>query len=300
MNVSDRCLRRAWAAATLLSCPLWATETLRDFRPSADSSPFGATSHVKFETGLLTLEPGSLAQHTEGAMRHYSFGEPVWVIGYQTEVVDAAGREVRENHVCHTFFGDQMVDQRSDREIVGVYSDHYTHAIRLPEGFGLYFAADETLHWMAMFNNRADRPVRVRMKAIVTLIRERDRRQAMQKLYSTLRSVQVPHLYFVPPGRHEQSAAFELTLNGRVHYMGAHLHPHGVSIELVNSTRRETVWKESVGTQRPAESGVGVYSSAEGYAVSSGDKFRLTAVYDNPTRDVIDAMAGLYLFYTRN
>jgi hypothetical protein len=285
-------------------------EVLKDFRPSTVESRYGATSLVEFETGTLTLEPGSLTQHADGAIRHYRFEEAVWIIGYRTEVIDDVGKPARENYLCHTFLGDQMVDQKHDREIVGVYSDQFTSHIRLPDGFGLYFAADENVHWMAMFNNRGERPVRVRMKATLTLVRERDRSRPLRKVYSTLRSVQVPHLYFVPPGRHEQSATFQLPFEGRVHFLGSHLHPHGVSMELVNVALQETVWKGMAkkpgGMTPPATnprdemSGVGVYSNPDGYPVKAGDRFRLTAVYDNPTREVIDAMAGVYIFYSRN
>ena len=33
--------------------------------------------------------------------------------------------------------------------------------------------------------------------------------------------------------------------------------------------------------------------------VTAGDKFRITAVYDNPTAAPIDAMAGLFIFLLR-
>jgi hypothetical protein len=42
-----------------------------------------------------------------------------------------------------------------------------------------------------------------------------------------------------------------------------------------------------------------VYSSAEGYPVRAGEVYRVTAVYQNPTKAPIDAMAGLFLFYSR-
>ena len=61
-------------------------------------------------------------------------------------------------------------------------------------------------------------------------------------------------------------------------------------MELYNQTRGERVW-----LGRPRE----VYSSAEGYAVRAGEKYRITAVYENPTGAPIDAMAGLFLFYSR-
>ena len=44
--------------------------------------------------------------------------------------------------------------------------------------------------------------------------------------------------------------------------------------------------------------GMEVFSSAEGYPVRAGETYRLIVVYDNPTGD-LDAMAGLYMLYSR-
>ena len=43
-----------------------------------------------------------------------------------------------------------------------------------------------------------------------------------------------------------------------------------------------------------------VYSNAEGYAVRAGETYKITAIYDNPTPDKIDAMAGLFMLYSRD
>ena len=46
--------------------------------------------------------------------------------------------------------------------------------------------------------------------------------------------------------------------------------------------------------------GMDTFGSESGYAVKAGDQFRITAVYDNPTAAPIDAMAGLFISYSRN
>lgn len=267
-----------------------AAEPLTQFRPSAATSQYGAVSEVEFSTPLLELEPGSLAHHLPHAMKDYRFAEPVWVIGYRTQVLDAQGKAPMANYLCHTFFGDQRVVQRQDQEMLAVYSDHYTPEVRLPEGLGIRLTPEENLHWMPMFNNRDADPTRVAMKVTLWVIREKDARKPLRRIYSTLRSVQVPHLYFVPPGRDEKQVTFQAPFDGRIHFLGIHIHPYGESMELYNATRQELVWKG-----RPRE----VYSSGEGYPVRAGETYRITAVYENPTKAPIDAMAGLFLFYSR-
>jgi len=269
-------------------CAATVPETISNFHPAGFASPYGVVSRIRFQSELVELDAGSLAHHPHGAMKLLRFAEPVWVIGYKTEIVDASGKTPRENFLCHTFFGDQKVDQRQDREMKGIYSDAFTTELRLPEGFGLYYTPDDDLEWMPMFNNRGEQPIRVAMNVELTLIRAKDLKKPMRPLYSTLRSVQVPHLFFVEPGRDERQVTFEMPMNGRIHLLGTHIHPHAVSIELYSASRKETVWK-----------GTGVYSSAEGYPVRAGETYKIVSVYQNPNTAPIDAMAGLFIFYSR-
>ena len=177
-------------------------------------------------------------------------------------------------------------------------SDSFTPEVRLPDGFGIPLAASERLHWMPMFNNRGEDIVRVSMRMLVTVIRAKDLKKPLKALYANLRSVQVPHLFFVPPGHDRRQTTFKLPFDGRIHFLGTHLHPHGVSIELYNVTRGETVWK---GTRVNDPNGpMQVYANAEGYPIRAGETYRVIAVYENPTPDKIDAMAGLFMMYSRN
>ena len=275
-----------------------ADELLTRFRPSEIRSDFGAVSEVEFSTGLLELEAGALAHHLPHAMSKFRFAETVWVIGYRAEIFNVQGKTPRENYLCHTFLADQRVSQREDDEVKGIYSDAFTPEVRAPDGFGIPVSPDDRLHWMPMFNNRGEEPVRVMMKTVVTVIRGKDLKKPLTPLYGSLRSVQVPHLFFVPPGRDERQTTFEASFNGKIHFLGTHVHPYGISIELYNVSRREQVWK---GTRKTdANSAMQVYSSAAGYPVQAGETYRITAVYENPTPDKIDAMAGLFMLYSRD
>lgn len=288
-----------WLLGLLCLAPtVNAADLLDHFRPAAVRTSYGAASEVEFSTGLVVLESGVLAYHLPQTMRDFQFAEPVWVIGYRTEIFDAQGKAPRENYLCHTFFADQRVDQHQEHELHGIYSDAFTPEVRLPDGFGLPLTPDQRLHWMPMFNNRGDEPVRVAMKVILTVIRAKDLSKPLVPLYGSLRSVQVPHLFFVPPGRDERQVSFDFPFDGRIHFLGTHIHPHGVSIELYNVSRKEQVWKgaRKAGPDGPMQ----VYSSTEGYPVRAGETYRITAVYDNPTTEKIDAMAGLFLLYSRN
>ncbi|MEZ5399384.1 MAG: hypothetical protein R2729_06920 [Bryobacteraceae bacterium] len=278
--------------------PLLAIEILTGFQPAAET-PYGPASQVEFSTRQVEVEAGLLAHHAAGAMKDLRFSEKVWVIGYKTTIVDANGAAPKENYLCHTFFSDQRVDQHQENELKGIYSDAFTPEVALPEGFGIPIGPGDRLHWMPMFNNRGDTSTRVAMKAVLTVIRDRDLRKPLTPLYASLRSVQVPHLYFVPPGGDQREATFELAFDGRIHFLGTHLHPYGASIELFNVTRNEVVWQGRRKEPRP-DGPMQTFSSPSGYPVRAGETYRIRAVYENPGKDPVDAMAGLFMLYSRS
>ncbi len=274
-----------------------AAETLTAFLPSPVTSAHGQTSQVEFATPLMELESGSLAHHLPAAMKNFRFAEPVWVIGYKTTILDAKGHTPPENFLCHTFLADQHVTQHSDVELKGIYSDAFTPEVRLPDGFGILFQPTDPVHWMPMFNNRGDAPTRVSMKVSLTVIRAKHITKPLRPLYGSLRSVQVPHLFFVPPGHDVRTIRFQLPFAASIHFLGTHLHPYGTSMELTNVTRNELIWRgrRTAGPESPME----VFSSATGYAVRPGDTLEMKSTYDNPSKDPIDAMAGLFFLYSR-
>src|SRR5688572_26740265 len=90
----------------LTAFPAGAADVLSNFRPSPLKSLYGAVSEVEFSTELMELDAGVLAFHPDHAMRDFRFAEPVWIIGYGTEILDKSNARPRENYLCHTFFGD--------------------------------------------------------------------------------------------------------------------------------------------------------------------------------------------------
>ena len=276
-----------------------APQVLSEYVPAKATSPYGPVSLVRLTTGTVELDPKILVYAPAGTMRDVSFSENVWVIGYQTSIHDDQGRVPRENFICHTLFGDQRVVQRQDQRMRALYSDGLTRGFRLPDGFAVPFSARDRIHFMPMFNNRTNQKQRVRMDVEVMLIREKDLRKPLQTLYSTLRSVTMPHLYFVPPQRHEQKIEFALPFSGRIHFMGTHVHPYAESMEVYHVSQGHSLWRGTPGAQTDgSRNTMQTYSNVEGYPVHAGDVFRVTSVYNNPTTDKIDAMAAVFFYYS--
>jgi hypothetical protein len=257
---------------------------------------------------LLAVEPDALAFHSPGSMLQLRFPETVWIIAYETDIYDASGRTPRENFLCHTFLGNQRVDQQKghDGHVISsemrvVFSDAFTRSMRLPEGFGIRLLPEDEALWSPMFNNRTPDVARLGMRAVVHFIRDVDLKKPLRPIYSVLEAVQTPHLFFVPPGRHQKEATFTLDFNGRIHFMGAHIHPYSESIEVLNVARNERVWIGRSKTDAEGQTaGMDVYSSSEGYPVRAGETYMVRSTYNNPKPDHIDAMAGVFIFYERD
>jgi hypothetical protein len=288
---------------------LSAADLLTDFQPSSIQSAHGAVQQVEIKTPyLLALDPASLAYHSPGSMLQLRFPETVWVVAYETEIYDASGQPPAEDYLCHTFLGNQRVEQATDHaghavanEMRVVFSDAFTRGMRLPNGFGVRIAANEDVQWVPMFNNRGDDVARIGMRARVHFIREADLNKPLQPLYSVLQAVQTPHLFFVPPGRHEKEHQFALEFDGKIHFIGAHIHPYSESIVVWNVSRNEPVWEGRSQTDGSgATVGMDVYSSQAGYEVHAGETYALRSTYNNPKQDFIDAMAGVFIFYSRD
>lgn len=290
-------------ACLLIAFPeaIYSATYLNEFRPASISGIHGKVSVLSFSSETFELDAGLLAHHVPAAMKSYRFAEPVWIVGYKTSVTDAKGNPTKENYLCHTFFGDQRVMQSEDQELRGIYSDAFTPEVRLPNGVGIHFMAEESLHWMPMFNNRSDVPVRVKMQVELSVIRDKDLKGSMQPLYGILRSVAVPHLYFVPVGGDIRNASFEIPYSGRIRFIGTHIHPNGLYVDLFSDTKERPVWRGNrIMSADGRMTGMEIFSSPDGYLVEAGEKFRITAAYENRSGAPIDAMAGLFILYTRN
>lgn len=274
-------------------------QRLDEFRQSAISSANGVVSEVEYDTGLVELPPGFLAHSPAGSERRFSFGEAVWIIGYKTSIYDAAGNEPDRNYLCHTFLGDRPFTQQDHPKMTAIYTDSFTRNVVLPQGFGLRVEAGQELYWLPLFNNRSEEGTTVGMRLELAVIRMSDLVHPLKRLYSTLHSTHMPHLFFVPPERHDQERVVILGFDGRIHFMGTHVHPFAESMELQNVTRDERVWRgASVRGASGEMKGFEVYSSIEGYLVQPDEAYRITSWYDNSTDGPIDAMAGLFIMYS--
>lgn len=98
----------------------------------------------------------------------------------------------------------------------------------------------------------------------------------------------------LPPGRSVQSYEASPAVPGAIVVIGGHLHDYGVSLELVNATTGDVIWRaepvrDLLGRLQAIPLGR-LYSFGRlGARVVPGDTYRVTVVYDNPTGRTLPA-----------
>ena len=253
--------------------------------------------------GPYSLESDRLQQMPAGFVP-ISFEEDVWVLGYSSIIIDAAGNEMARDLQCHTVLaGEQEDDWRGSSingaPFPGFYSDGYTPRFVLPEGTGVLFRAGDLLHLTPMFNNRQDEAVEASMAVSVDFVKATELDRPLVRLHSTVAPLTDPFLYMVPPGGNVKEREIQFPYEGKIHAMGLHLHPYGRVFEVIDVGRNQTVWR--------AEGEVGddgrllslpTFSSRDGYPFGPEDRFLLRATYANPTDVEQDAMAGVFIFFS--
>jgi hypothetical protein len=109
--------------------------------------------------------------------------------------------------------------------------------------------------------------------------------------------------WYVPPGRHVYRHHLEpmhevLDFDTTAHYIYAHLHPFGKSLELIDLTTGESVFKAEANNyvDQVAVERITYYSNQEGVRIHRDHDYEIVAVYDNTTDHDVDSMAVLYLY----
>ena len=251
--------------------------------------------------GPYDLLPATLEQMPAGIYK-MSFPEPIWLVGYKTEIVDEQGNVLPKELHCHTMFKTVYMDEwvkHHGRPFKGLFSDGGTSELHVPEGFGIYYDTGEPVEVIPMFNNRHKEVVRAGMRSTIDYIKAEELDEPLTPLYSMIQSVVKPHLYLVDPGEDVKERVFKFPFTGTIHMMGVHIHPYGRSMELINETRGESVWKSVAElTDEGTVDNMPVYSDTTGYPINMDDSYRIRAIYGNPTNVKQDAMAGLVVLFS--
>jgi len=217
-----------------------------------------------------------------------------WIHGFRVELVDAEGREVPRSVLHHV-----NVISPDERELFSqimlriAAAGQETGAVKLPRLLGYPVREGHRLLVTAMFHNptpQAYRGVKLRVRMDFTPVGSWLRPIPVYPLYMDVMPPAGVHAYDLPPGRSEKSWEGSPAIPGRLLGVGGHLHKYGVALRLEDVTTGELLW-EATPILDDAGEVVGMpikrFFWTLGVPLYPDHVYRLTAVYDNPTGEMI-------------
>lgn len=241
----------------------------------------------------------------------YHFDWPIegWLRGFELEVIDGAGNSL-PRHVMHhmimvNFDRRQLIYPAAER-IMGAGSE--TMDYTLPKSIGVPVRPGSDLGMYIAWHNDTGAmmdDVYFRLSLKWTPKNQVPQPQSSMPVYFDVNlTVGGTNTYDIPPGRSEKSYEFTLPVGGRLLGVGGHMHDYGFEVRLEDAESGKVITDikadrdedgRLIGMERSL---FGV--SGRGKKLKANHRYRVVAVYDNPTGATIDLgamahMVGLFV-----
>ncbi len=229
----------------------------------------------------------------------FRMGERVWVTGWRSNTENADGTRAPDDIHCHTTLSDIPMIQDDGQLFMGAYTDGFTPVFELPEGFAIPVPAGMRMIFQPMFNNRRPEPRKARMRLEIDYVPDSERKLEYTPLTAYTIRVSESDMYWIEPRTQDtKTRVIEVPFEGRVHAIGGHVHPHGEFIELARERDHKVLFTARLlKAEKLEDQRLTTYQSTKGFYVRRGEQLRITAYYDNPTDEKIDAMGGFFVLY---
>jgi len=216
---------------------------------------------------------------------------------FQVEVLDSAGHTLPPDRLHHLILFDP--DHRElfaplVQRVLGAGKE--TGAVSLPKMlFGMPLRRGQRLILSGMLTNPDSAPLRSARLRLVLGYVAAGNPWPLRQVYPMTLDVAWPlggeggsKAFDLPPGRLTRSWEGSPAIAGTIIAVGGHVHDHAVSLELRDLTRDEVLWEgepitDSTGHVVGMERGLFFRWHRLGIHVVPDHRYRITAVYDNPT-----------------
>jgi hypothetical protein len=240
----------------------------------------------------------------------FRFNWPVngWFRGFRIEVLDSAGhplpRKLMHHMIMINYDRRQLIYPAAER-LWGAGVE--TGSFSLPKTIGVPLRPETPLGMYIAWHNDtgADLPsVRLKIWMLWTPSNQLPRPVDVLPLYFDVNlTVGGDNQFDIPPGRSEKAYEFTVPTDGRILGVSGHLHQYGREVRLEDPqsgrilTRVEARVKPNGGIRGMERHLFGV--AGEGLKLKAGHRYRVVAVYDNPTGDTLvkGAMGSLVGIY---
>lgn len=267
---------------------------------------------VVMRAGPFTAEPADHRGHhgptahadmldRDDLVRRFEWPCDAWLRGFALRLEDAQGKPLPLHWIHHlkvvNFARRQLVYPITER-LIAVSRE--SRDVKLPTSVGIPIRAGDELGIYVMWDAPLDAPTR---EVFIQIVLQWTPTNLLPRPVSAL-PFQVDvrfrvggNTFPVPPGRHEWSYEFELPIGGHLLLASGHLHDYGARLRLEDAStgaalldieaRRDSSGRlVSIPRKLLALRG-------EGLRLRAGRRYRLVAVYENPTADTIPGAMGI-------
>jgi hypothetical protein len=308
----------------MTALPLLLTSLLALQTPSVPTqSPDDAESRVVVVVDssrhqvVITAGPFDLPDmsgHADHSMSHdtpvQKFAWPVegWFRGFRIEVLDSAGGQLPGKLMHHLIMINydrrQLIYPAAER-LWGAGVE--TGSAQLPKTIGVPLAPGTGLGLYIAWHNQTGRELpRVRLRMTMDWMPRNQLPRPVDVLpiyFDVNLTVGGANEFDIPPGHSERSHEFVLPTAGRILGVSGHLHQYGREVRLEDAEggkvlARVAALQRPDGSVRKMERHLfGV--SGEGLKLRAGHRYRVVAVYDNPTGETLikgamGSMVGIF------
>src|SRR5688572_10832672 len=249
---------------------------------------------------VLTVDTVPLPACGEGIHAAYTLRLPVsgWLRGYEVVLTDKNGERLPHDllHHLNVFAPSQPeLFMPLMRRVIGAGTE--TGRVRLPPFLGYRMSAGDSLLFVVMLHNRHARdfgPANVHLRLSYAPVHGRIPRVNVVPFYLDVMMEPTPTRTFdVPPGRSHMSWSGSPVVAGRILGLGGHVHQHAVALRLEDETTGKLIWQT-----RPRVDSAGnvvavpvrQFVTRLGVPVRPDHRYRITAIYQNNTGQVISGM----------
>ena len=303
--------------AVLLLCPPTAGGQLPDESLRAGVQIDKKHHRIVIVAGPFNLRPGH--EHMPEAVSMGAGGRDAgvacyivwpfqsWFRGYQSEVLDPTGHPLpREllHHFTLVNFDRRMLLYPFPERLAGARLT--SEDVTVPKRIGAPMRSGMRLGLYLMWHNYMPHEVKgvfLRLTLLYVPVNQRPRPiNALPVVLYANREPRSNHVYDAPPGHSERSAIVRFPISGHLLGIGGHLHDYGTLVRLEDVETGKTVAElharyDTRGTLLGVDRKLFAIWG-QGLRIRANRRYRLVAVYDNPTpdslRDVMGEMMSVF------
>jgi hypothetical protein len=259
-----------------------------------------ARSEIVVTVGPMEIPPSGYAHHGADTYRYFEWPVSGWVRGYRVDIVDSTGALLSRSLLHHA--GMANLDRRQLAyplaERLFAAGPETTPAM-LPGSMGLPLAAATRMSLYYALMNSGTEPVEgARLRITMTWTPADNKKvTSIFPLFLDANSVLGESSTFtIAPGHSEKSSEFTLPEGGHLRALGGHLHDYASEIRLEDAVTGKVIakleTKKSPDGRLQSVDRTKFLLSLHGKRLVANHRYRVVAVYDNPTNSSIDGAMG--------